>query len=40
MRRTRVPPNVTKSTKLGGSPELSFRSTDFREPENLFLGQV
>ena len=40
MRRTRVPPNVTGSTKLRGaqrSPKLSFRSTDFRVPENLIF---
>ena len=38
MRRTRVPSNVTRSTKLKGaqrSSELAFRSTDFRVPENL-----
>ena len=32
MRRTRVPPNVTRSTKLRDaqlSPELAFRSVDF-----------
>ena len=40
MRRTRVPPNVTRSTKLRGaqrSPELTFRSTDIRVPENLMF---
>ena len=40
MRRTRVPPNVTRSTKLGGaqrSPEPAFRSTDFRVPEILIF---
>ena len=33
MRRTRVFPNVTRSTKLRGtqrSPELGFRSTELR----------
>ena len=38
MRETLVPPEVTRSTKLGGaehSPELGFRSMDFRVPENL-----
>ena len=38
MSRTRLPSIVTGSTKLRGaqrSPELAFRSTDFRVPENL-----
>ena len=37
MRQTCVHPNIIRSTKLQGaqhSPELSFRSTDFRVPEN------
>ena len=40
MRQTCVPPNVTRSTKLGGtqrSLELAFRSTDFRVPKNLIF---
>ena len=40
MRRTRVPPNVTRSTKLRGgqrSRELAFKSTDFLVPENLIF---
>ena len=40
MRRTRVPPKVKKSTQLQGpqcSPELAFRSTDIRVPENLIF---
>ena len=40
MRRTCVPPNVKKSTQLQGaqrSPELAFRSTDIRVPENLIF---
>ena len=40
MRRTHVPPNVTRSTKLWGaqcSPELAFRSTDIRVPANLIF---
>ena len=40
MRRTRVPPNFTRSTKLQGvqrSLELAFRSHDFCVPENLFF---
>ena len=40
MKRTRVPSNVTRSTKLRGvqrSPELAFRSIDFRVPENLIF---
>ena len=39
-RRTRVLPNVTRSTKLRGiqhSPELALRSTDFCVPENLIF---
>ena len=37
MRRTCVPPNFTRSTKLQcaqSSPEVAFRSTNFRAPEN------
>ena len=37
MRRTCVPPNVTRSTKLRGaqhSPELAFRNTASCVPEN------
>ena len=40
MRRTRVPPNTTRSTKERGaqrSPELAFKSTDFCVPENLIV---
>ena len=40
MRRTRVPPTVTRRTKLQGaqrSLELGYRSTDFRVPENLIF---
>ena len=40
MRWTRVPPNVTRSTKLWGvqcSPEPAFRSTDFRVPAKLIF---
>ena len=40
MRRTRVPPNVTRSTKLREgqrSRELAFKSTDFLVPENLIF---
>ena len=40
IRQTCVPPNVTRSTKLWGvqrSPELAFRSTGFRVPENLIF---
>ena len=40
MRRKRLPSNVTRSVKLRGaqrSPELAFRSTDFRLPENLIF---
>ena len=40
MRRTCIQPNVTKSKKLRGaqcSPEIVFRSTDFRVPENLIF---
>ena len=40
MRQTHVPPNVTRSTKLGNRqhfPELAFRSTDFHVPENLIF---
>ena len=40
MRQTRVPPNITRSTKLQGaqcSPELAFRSTDFCVPEYLIF---
>ena len=40
MRRTRVLTNGTRSTKLQGalrSPELGFKSTDFRVPENLIF---
>ena len=40
MRRTSVPPNVTRSTKLRGaqgSPELAFRSKVFRVPENIIF---
>ena len=44
MRRTRVHPNATRSTKLRGtqrSPENAFRTTEFRVPENLiFLSSV
>ena len=40
MRQTRVPPKVTRSTKLQGtqhSPELAFRSTYFCAPEKLIF---
>ena len=40
MTRTCVPPDVTRSTKLRGaqrSPKLTFRSMDFRVPENLIF---
>ena len=40
MRQTLLPRNVTRSTKLQGAqcaPELSFRSTEFRSPENLIF---
>ena len=40
MRQTHVTPNVTRTTKLRGaehSPELAFRSTDFRVPGNLIF---
>ena len=40
MKRTRVPSNVTRSTKLRGaqrSPELTFRSMDFPLPEDLIF---
>ena len=40
MRQTRVPPNVTRSTKLQGiqySPELALRTMDFHVPENLIF---
>ena len=40
MRRTRLPPKVARSRKLRGvqrSPELTFRSTDFRVPEILIF---
>ena len=40
MRRTHVHPNVTRSTKSRGaqrSPELAFRSTDFRVPVKLIF---
>ena len=40
MRRTRVLPNATRSTELGGaqcSPELAFGSTEFLVPENLIF---
>ena len=40
MRRTRITPNVTRSTKLRGaqhSLELAFRSKDFRVSENLIF---
>ena len=40
MSRTRLPSIVTGSTKLQGvqrSPELAFRSTDFRVSENLIF---
>ena len=40
MRRTHVPPNVTRSRILWGpqrSPELAFRSTDFCVAENLIF---
>ena len=40
MRQTRVPPNVTRNTKLQGtqrSPELRFRSADFGLLENLIF---
>ena len=44
MRRTRVHPNATRSTKLRGtqrSPENAFRTMEFRVPENLiFLSSV
>ena len=36
MRQTRVPSNVTRSTKLQGV-QLTFRSTDFHLPENLIF---
>ena len=38
MKRTRVPPNVKRSTKLQGaqrSPEYAFRGTDFVQGPNL-----
>ena len=41
MRRTPVPLHVKMSTKLRGaqrSPELAFRSTDFRVPDLIFLA--
>ena len=40
MGRKRLYTNVTRSAKLRGaqrSPELAFRSTDFRVPENLIF---
>ena len=40
MRRTRVPPNITRSTKLRGAqrfPKLAFKSKDFRVPQNLIF---
>ena len=40
MRQTRVPPNITKSTKLWDaqcSPELAYRSMEFCVPENLIF---
>ena len=40
MRQTRVPRNVTRSTKLRGaqrSAELALRSMDLRVPENLIF---
>ena len=40
MRQTRVPPNITRSTKLWEtkrSPELAFRNTNFCVPENLIF---
>ena len=40
MRRARVLSKVTRSTKLRGAqcfPELGFRNTDFRAPENLIF---
>ena len=40
MRQTRVTPNIKMSTKLQGSqrsPELGFRTTDFRVPKNLIF---
>ena len=40
MRWTHVPLNVTRSTKLEGaqcSPEIAFRSMDFRVPENIIF---
>lgn len=40
MKRTRVPSDVTRSTKLRGaqrSPELIFRSIDFLVPESLIF---
>ena len=40
MRRTGGTRNVTRSTKSRGiqhAPELTFRSTDFRVPENLIF---
>ena len=40
MRRTRVSPNVTSSTKLRGtqrSPDFGFRSTELHVPEYLIF---
>ena len=40
MKRTRIPANVTRSTKLQGaqrSLQHVFRSTDFSVPENLIF---
>ena len=40
MRRTCVPPNVTRRAKLRGaqrSPELTFKSTNFCLPEILIF---
>ena len=40
MRQARVPRNVTRNTKLRGaqcSPEVAFKSTNFRVQENLIL---
>ena len=43
MRQTRVPPNITRSTKLRGtqpSLQLAFRSMDFHVPENLIFSAL
>ena len=40
MKQARVPPNVTRSTKLQGAqrfPGLAFRNTVFRVQENLIF---